>query len=420
MEGEALPLIRTEVPGPKSRALAKRLERVECPEVTCLEGGPIFLERAFGSNVHDVDGNRYVDLLAGFGAVSLGYGEPEIAQAVATQWATLNHAMGDLYPAEAKVTLLSTLRRVLPGDLGHAILSSSGSDAIESAIKTALIVTGRPGLVAFEGAYHGLGFGALDATHRRLFREPFRTRLPERTRFVPFGDADAVRAAARRGDVGAILVEPIQGRAGVRIPPEGFLRDLRAIADESELLLIADEVWTGLGRTGHWLAAEADGVIPDVVAIGKGLGSGFPISACLGRPEVMRRWPASEGEAIHTSTHLGNPVGCAVAQRVLEILEREEWIERTRTRGGQLLSRLRQVLAGAAHVVEVRGRGFLLGIELDTGEAAERVVREALRSGWMLLGEGEGGRVLTLSPALNVADSILDGAVERLAELLDA
>ncbi len=419
MEGDALPSIRTEVPGPRSRALAKQLERVECPEVTCLEDGPVFLERAFGSNVHDVDGNRYVDLLAGFGAVSLGYGEPEIAQAVATQWATLNHAMGDLFPAEAKVTLLSTLQRVLPGDLGSAILSSSGSDAVESAIKTAMVATGRSGLVAFEGAYHGLGLGALDATHRRLFREPFRARLPERTTFVPFGDAEAVRSAID-DDVAAVLVEPIQGRGGVRVPPEGFLRDLRTLTDETGVLLITDEVWTGLGRTGYWLASEVENVVPDLVALGKGLGCGFPISVCAGRPEVMRSWAPSKGEAIHTSTHLGNPVGCVAARRVLEILERDDWIERTRRRGKRLLSHLRKSLGGSSHVVDVRGRGFLIGIEVENGAIASDVIGRALRSGWMLIGEGEDGNVLTLSPALNVSDAILDAAVDRIAELLGA
>jgi 4-aminobutyrate aminotransferase/(S)-3-amino-2-methylpropionate transaminase len=418
VEGARLPLLKTEIPGPRSRALAERLGAVECPAVTCLDDGPIFLSRAFGSNVHDVDGNRFVDLMAGFGASILGYGEPELTQALAIQAGTLSHAMGDVYPAEVKVQLLETLTRVLPGDLRGAILSSSGSDAVESAIKTALVATGRPGLVAFEGGYHGLSLGALDATHREMFREPFRARLPGLTRFVRYGDADAVRRTVRGGEVGAILVEPIQGRGGVRVPGDGFLRELRSIADEAGVLLVADEVWTGLGRTGHWLATEVEGVVPDIVALGKGLGGGFPISVCLGRPEIMSRWPASHGESIHTSTHLGNPLGCAVALRVLELLERERWVELTRERGRELLSRLRKELAEAPHVVDVRGRGLLIGIELDDPEEAARVSRDALHSGWIVLGEGEDGRVLTLSPALNIPDPLLYGAVAELAGLL--
>jgi 4-aminobutyrate aminotransferase/(S)-3-amino-2-methylpropionate transaminase len=367
-----------------------------------------------------VDGNRYVDLIAGFGAAILGYSEPELVQAANSQSETLSHAMGDLYPAEVKVELLEALSRMLPGDLGHGILSSSGSDAIESAIKTALLTTGRPGLVAFEGAYHGLGLGALDTTHRALFREPFRARLPERTRFVPFGDAEAVRSAVHAGDVGAVLVEPIQGRGGVRVPPEGFLRELRSIADEAGVLLVADEIWTGLGRTGYWLGCEAEGVIPDVVALGKALGGGFPVSVCLGRAAVMCRWPASRGEAIHTSTHLGHPVGCAIALRVLEILERDRWVEHSRKRGEQLRADLSRALSSAPCVVDVRGRGLLIGVELDSARTAARVVRQALRSGWILIGEGEEGRVVTLSPALNIPDALLDGALARLVELLSA
>ena len=380
----------------------------------------MFLSRALGSNVYDVDGNRYVDLIAGFGAAILGYSEPELVQAANSQSETLSHAMGDLYPAEVKVELLEALSRRLPGDLGHGILSSSGSDAIESAIKTALLTTGRPGLVAFEGAYHGLGLGALDTTHRALFREPFRARLPERTRFVPFGDAEAVRSAVHAGDVGAVLVEPIQGRGGVRVPPEGFLRELRSIADEAGVLLVADEIWTGLGRTGYWLGCEAEGVIPDVVALGKALGGGFPVSVCLGRAAVMCRWPASRGEAIHTSTHLGHPVGCAIALRVLEILERDRWVEHSRKRGEQLRADLSRALSSAPCVVDVRGRGLLIGVELDSARTAARVVRQALRSGWILIGEGEEGRVVTLSPALNIPDALLDGALARLVELLSA
>ena len=412
-----LPRVITDVPGPRSRDLAKRLEQVECPEVTCLREPPVFWERASGANVWDVDGNRYVDLLAGFGVAPLGYGHPEVLKRAARQAEQLQSALSDVYPARVKVELLEALERALPGDLGCAILSCSGSDAVESALKTAQRATGRPGVVAFEGAYHGLGFGALDVTHRAHFREPFDARLPHRTQFVPWGDADAALDALRGGDCGAILVEPIQGRGGIRTPPAGFLSDLRRIADEAGVLLIADEVYTGLGRTGHWLACEAEGVLPDVVALGKALGGGFPISACAGRPEVMRRWGASSGEALHTSTHQGNPVGCAMALAVLEVLEREQLIERVRTAGAAALERLERDLAGCSSVVEIRGRGFMIGIELDSPASAQRVTEAALRSGWILIGESEDLRVLSLTPALSIPDSLLESGLDRIVEL---
>jgi 4-aminobutyrate aminotransferase/(S)-3-amino-2-methylpropionate transaminase len=415
---ESGPKIATELPGPRSRALAERLARVECPEVTCQTEPLLFFERGAGANLYDVDGNRFVDLVGGFGAAVLGYADPELARVAARQSKTLLHALGDVAPAALKVELLEALERVLPGALGCAILSSSGSDAVESALKTALRVTGRPGVVAFEGAYHGLGFGALAATHRPHFRAPFAAALSPHVRFVPFGDAGAAREAALSLRAGAILVEPIQGRGGLRIAPPGFLGELRRIADETGALLVFDEVYTGLGRTGEWLACEHDGVLPDVVALGKALGGGFPISACAGRPDVMRAWGASTGEAIHTSTHLGNPLGCAVALRVLERLERDGLVKRARELGAEALARLERGAGAATGVVEVRGRGLLLGVELDSPARAARVARGALDSGWIVLREGDDGRVLSLTPPLTIRSELLFRGLDRLAALL--
>ena len=292
--------MQTPPPGPRSLELAARLRGLECPEVTCFDDGPIFWERGAGSNLWDVDGNRYVDLLSGFGAASLGHADPGLAEAMVEQSRKLIQCHGDVYPGRLKVELLECLERALPGDLGGALLSSSGSDAVESALKTAHRVTGRAGVVAFEGAYHGLSFGALDATHREHFRAPFAGRLAGATVFAPWGDARAVRAALELGRAGAILVEPIQGRGGIRPAPDGFLAELRALADRFDALLIADEVYTGCGRTGSFLACEQHGVEPDLVALGKALGGGFPISVCVGRRSVMERWGRSDGEALHT------------------------------------------------------------------------------------------------------------------------
>ena len=419
MIGQEQPRIVTGVPGPRSRSLAHRLAAVENAEVTCLaEPPPIFWSRGAGVNVLDADGNRYVDLLAGFGAAVLGYAHPEVTAALVAQAGELQHAMGDVYPAELKVELLEALVRILPGGLGGVILSGSGSDAVESALKTALIATGRPGVVAFEGAYHGLGLGALDTTHRVDFRAAFRARLAEKTRFVRWGDADAARRAARESDAGAILFEPIQGRGGLVFPPAGFVAALREIADETGALLIADEVYTGMGRTGRWLACEHEGVVPDVVALGKGLGGGLPLSACAGRPEVMQAWPASRGEALHTSTHLGNPLICAAGLAVLRVLETESLVKRADEIGARWLAILRTRLAGSPHVREVRGRGLLVAVELDDAVFARTVVGRLLRAGWITLGEGADGRTLALTPPLVIAETLLDAAAETLAEML--
>jgi acetylornithine/succinyldiaminopimelate/putrescine aminotransferase len=418
--GQDLPRIATEVPGPKSRALAQRLALVECPEVT-FQGppAPLFWQRGVGANLFDVDGNRFVDLSAGFGAAVLGYAHPALAAALAAQAGELQHALGDVFPAARKLELLETLARVLPGGLGHALLSSSGSDAVESALKTALVATGKPAVIAFEGAYHGLGLGALDATWRDDFRRPFLARLAGQTRFVPFGDAEAARRAARAGDVGAILFEPIQGRGGLVFPPRGFVAELRAIADEVGALLVADEVYTGLGRTGRWLACEHEGVVPDVVALGKALGGGFPLSACVGRAEVMQRWPASRGEALHTSTHLGNPLGCAAAVAVLESLERESLLRRAEELGARFLARLGKRVGASSRVRGLRGRGLLVAVELDDAAFARELGGRLLRTGWVALGEGPDNRTLALTPPLTIAEELLDAFADQLGELCE-
>jgi 4-aminobutyrate aminotransferase/(S)-3-amino-2-methylpropionate transaminase len=417
--GQDLPRIATEVPGPRSRALAERLAAVECPEVTW-QGppAPLFWRSGNGANLVDVDGNRFVDLGAGFGAAVLGYAHPQLVAALCAQSGELQHALGDVFPAEIKVELLEELSRALPGELGHAILSGSGSDAVESALKTALVATGKPAVVAFEGAYHGLGLGALDATWRGDFRRPFLARLAGQTRFVPYGDADAARRAARAGDVGAILFEPIQGRGGLVFPPHGFVAELRRIADEVGALLVADEVYTGLGRTGRWLACEHEGIVPDVVALGKALGGGFPISACVGRSEVMRRWPASTGEALHTSTHLGNPLGCAAALAVLRTLKSDALVQRSDGLGARWLALLGKRIGSHSRVRALRGRGLLVAVELDDATFAREAAGRLLRAGWIALGEGPENRTLALTPALVIAEELLDAAADRIAECL--
>jgi 4-aminobutyrate aminotransferase/(S)-3-amino-2-methylpropionate transaminase len=410
------------VPGPRSRALAERLAAVESRNVTCLvPDPPICWERASGANVWDADGNRYLDLGAGFGVANAGHAHPRVVAAVAEQSAKLMHAMGDVHPPAVKVALLEALAARFPGGgPARAVLGSSGSDAVESALKTALVATSKPGVIAFTGAYHGLALGALDATHRAMFRAPFAARLAVRTGFARYGDAqDALRAARELGaPVGAVLVEPIQGRGGERVPPDGFLRELRGLCDREGWLLILDEVYTGFGRTGRWFACEHEGVVPDLLCVGKGLASGMPISACLGRAEVMDAWPASRGEALHTQTFLGPPPSCAAALASLAVLEEEKLVERSAEDGAAALAFLRARTRGLARVAEVRGRGLMLGVECDLAETALSACARALARGVILLPSGDDGRVLSVTPPLCIGRAALEHALGVLvAEL---
>jgi 4-aminobutyrate aminotransferase-like enzyme len=418
-----LPDLRTPIPGPRSRRLAARLGRVESRNVTCLAPtAPIFWERASGSNVWDVDGNRFIDLTAAFGVATTGHGHPRVVSALHEQAEALVHGMGDVHPSRTKVELLEALARLYPGgEETRSVLGSSGSDAVESALKTALLATGRPGVVAFEGAYHGLSLGALDVTWRHDFRDPFRARLPRHTVFARFGDlGDVCRVAAESASpIGAILVEPIQGRGGDRVPPAGFLAALREVCDREGWLLIADEIYTGFGRTGRTWACDHEAVVPDLLCVGKGLASGMPLSACMGRRTLMDdAWPKSLGEALHTQTFLGHPLGCAAALASIAVLEDEKLADRAAATGAVALEQLGAGLSGAKAVADVRGRGLMLGVELASGAQTAGVVRRCLEHGVILLPSGGDGRVVSITPPLVIEPDLLLHALDVLLEAI--
>lgn len=433
--GELPPDVTGPVPGAASRALADRLRKVESRNVTRIdEHGPVFWVEAAGSNVRDADDNVYVDLTGGFGVSAAGHGNPAVTSALAEQAARLTHALGDVHPAEVKVSLLERLAELAPGDLSVSILSANGSDAVESALKTAALVTGRPGVVSFRGAYHGLGYGALSVTSARRFREPFLRQLYGGVRFASYpdgtgeGDAagslDEVRglvAAAEGGPdaVGAVIVEPLQGRGGIIVPPPDFLPGLRALCDELGLLLILDEVYTGFGRTGRWFACEHDGVVPDLLVVGKSLAGGLPLSAVVGPPAVMDAWPLSEGEAIHTSTFLGNPVACAAALAHLAEIEDRGLVERAERLGGWLRGRLEALAHRHQDIAGARGRGLMQAIVLAGAGAEERAAamsEAALRRGVLVLPEGP---ALALTPPLVVTEPQLDAALAVIEATLE-
>lgn len=448
--GQALPCVRTPPPGPRSRALAKELARWESPNVTYLaDDFPVFWERARGANVVDVDGNVYVDLTAAFAVAGPGHAHPRIVAAVQAQAETLLHGMGDVHPPAVKVDVLRALAQVAPGGLNRAVLASSGAEAVEAALKTAAIATGKPRVLAFHGGYHGLTYGALAASGREDFRAPFTAQLPRTAVFAPypyayrspFGrDPDEVGDAVLRyveylldtpgtaGEgIGAILVEPVQGRGGDVVPPDGFLPGLRRICDERGLLLICDEIYTGFGRTGRWFACEHWGVVPDLLCVGKGMTGGMPFAACIGTDAVMEAWPKSTGEAIHTSTFLGHPLGCAAALASMAVLREERLVERSAELGARLLARLREMTADHPRVGEVRGLGMMIGMEMvrdresrePAPELAGRIVVETLRRGVLTLGGGIHGNVLSLSPPFVLTDAQADAALSVLAGVLD-
>lgn len=415
-----LPELRTEIPGPESRRLAEELRRYESRNVTFLSAEfPIFWERAEGVNVWDADGNRFLDLTSAFAVAGLGHSAPAIAGALREQSNRLIHAMGDVHPTRGKAELCRVLSEITFERWGagtaRTILANSGSEAVEAALKTSLLRTGKPGILSFQGGYHGLGHGALETIGMPFFRDPFRGQLGEFGVQAAFPTREDQLEASRRElttflrnhEIGAILVEPVQGRGGEVVPAAGFLPLLRELCDAHGALLILDEIYTGFHRTGWLFACERSRVVPDIICLGKALTSGFPLSACVGRAEVMAAWPPSKGEALHTSTHLGNPLGCAMALAAIREHLKPETVALVRETSAALDEAL--VALESPRIGGLRGIGLMRGIEIvrPDGPAdaplAGRIVTQSLKDGLLLLAGSPAGNVLSLTPPFAIS-----------------
>ncbi|WP_296603828.1 acetylornithine transaminase [Nocardioides sp.] len=337
-------------------------------------GQPLLvLERGEGAHVWDADGKEYVDLLGGIAVNALGHGHPALVEAVTTQLQTLGH-VSNFFTSAPQVELAEKLLELLGVGAGggKVFFTNSGTEANEAAFKLTRR-TGRTHIVVAEGAFHGRTMGALALTSKEAYRTPFEP-LPGDVTFVPYGDADAL-AAAVTDTTAAILLEPIQGEAGVVVPPEGYLAAARAVADEHGALLWFDEVQSGMGRTGAWFAHLASGVRPDVVTLAKGLGGGFPIGACIGVGDAGTLLQPGN----HGTTFGGNPVACAAALAVIGTIESEGLLEHVTVLG----QKLRDGLAADPRVTEVRGEGLLIGLDL-AAEVSGEVVAAARRAGFIV------------------------------------
>jgi 4-aminobutyrate aminotransferase-like enzyme len=453
-----------------ARQTIELLRRHESRNVTYLDpdgSWPIVWERAKGVHVWDANGKKYLDLTAAFGVAAAGHANPNVIRAGQKQMAKLLHAMGDVHPHALKAELARELSRLTferwakinrKSEIGNrkwgkVIFSNSGFEAVESALKTAMLATGKRGVIAFEGGYHGLGYGALNATHREHFRRPFRSQLRAFGHFAPFPFSTGssrreeahskkskiseppyvgcyevekcIRQIFRREKIGAILVEPIQARGGINVPPPEFLPRLRKLCDEHGALLILDEIYTGFGRTGKWFACEHSGVMPDLICLGKALTGGFPLSACVGRADLMdAAWPASNGEAIHTSTFLGHPVGCAMALAEISEIRRLKLCERAATLGVELLQQLSILHPPSSILVSARGLGLMAGIELNLpgGKPATHIALDAIKRllhrGYIFLPEGEHANVISFTPPLTISRAQLSQAIAELKKVL--
>jgi 4-aminobutyrate aminotransferase-like enzyme len=446
-----LPELRTSIPGPRSRELGALLQKYENRNVTYVGADfPVFWERAEGTSVWDVDGNRFLDLTAGFAVSAHGHTNDRVRDAMVNQSRRLIHAMGDVHPTEAKALLCRRLSEISfeRWRLGPAktTLCNAGFEAVEVALKTSLLHSAKPGVIAFQGGYHGLGYGALEVAGIPWFRAPFRQHLREYTSFLPYPSCfrcpfDRVEGHRLEGSrfpncsssclqaiesrmielirqrpIGCVIVEPCQGRGGEIVPPLDFLLLLRQICDTYKILLVFDEIYTGFNRTGTLFAADQFGVYPDLLCVGKGLTSGFPLSACIGRTEIMDAWPESAGEALHTSTFLGNPVGCAMALASIELHLDDRLPKRVRALGRYFKERLKSI--DSPMVGDIRGIGLMIGLELGReqpdAQTALQTIRAGLRDGLIFLAGGPASSVLSFTPPFTITEEEIDYTCEKL------
>jgi 4-aminobutyrate aminotransferase-like enzyme len=419
------------------------LQKYESQNVTYVapdRSWPIIWQRAQGVHVWDEAGKKYLDLTAAFGVASTGHANARVVRAGQKQMAQLLHAMGDVHPHRLKAELARELSYITferwNSGSAKTIFSNSGFEAVESALKTAMLASGKPGVIAFTGGYHGLGYGALNVTHREEFKIPFRTQLREFATFVPFpvhpAELESLEATIgkhlKEGKFSSILVEPIQARGGINIPPPGFLPLLRKLCDRNDLLLILDEIYTGFGRTGKWFACEHENTVPDLICLGKALTGGFPLSACVGRADIMNKaWPPSAGEALHTSTFLGHPVGCAMALAQIKELKAKDLVMASRKKGTFLLRELKRLkISNPKFQIASRGAGLLAGVEMrseqmsSATELSLAIIKRLLHRGFIFLPEGEHANVIAFSPPLIISDKQLKQSVSALQAELTA
>jgi 4-aminobutyrate aminotransferase len=439
--GRGYPRIVVPPPGPRARAVVDR--DAAWTSTSYIKEYPLVVARGAGAMIEDVDGNRYLDFMAGIAVASTGYGHPAVIAAIKDAADRFLHICGSDFYYEGMAALCERLAKLAPGsDKKRVFLTNSGTEAVEGAIKLARNSTGRAGLVAFKGAFHGRTYGAMSLTSSKARQHAgFGPLLPE-VYHVPFGycyrcefgkvypscelycvsaiERDLFARQIDPSDVAAIFVEPVQGEGGYVVPPDGYLAALRALCDKHGILLVCDEIQCGIGRTGRMFASEHAGIEPDILLTAKGLGSGMPIGAIIARESVMH-WKTGA----HGSTFGGNPVCCAAALATLDVVERE-LIANARAMGERLMAGVRRLASRHPAIGDVRGLGLMIGIEFvqdqTTREPAtdlvDALVQRAFGQGLLLLGCGRS--TLRLAPPLVVDAADIDTGLAIIDECLTA
>jgi 4-aminobutyrate aminotransferase len=417
-----VPDLVTEVPGPKARAHVAFDERWTSPSLP--RAYPIVPVRGDGLTVEDVDGNLFLDFAAGIAVTSTGHAHPAVVRAIQEQAAALIHfSASDFYlPIYAELCRRLAESTPIAGGRARTYVGNSGTEVVEASIKLARFATGRPYVVAFLGGFHGRTYGSLSLTASKAkYHAGFGPLLPG-VFHAPFGRVEDLRwfdevlfaRLAPPDEVAAIIVEPVQGEGGYIVPEDGFLEGLRALCDRHGILLIADEIQSGAGRTGKLWAVEHWGVRPDILLTAKGIASGMPLGAMVARADLLERWTSGS----HGSTYGGNPIACAAALATMDLLD-GGLVDNARIRGEQALSTLRPLLGRFPRLVrDVRGLGLMVAVELDTPDHAEEVQWAAFQRGLLVLECGTSS--VRLSPALTVSEAEMATATRLFGDAVAA
>lgn len=443
------PLIKVKPPGPRSLELLAAQRELETSTVIYPKIFQFAIDSASGATIKDVDGNYYIDWVAGIAVLNVGHRNPYVIEAIKRQLDKYWHWMSEI-PSEVRISFLRKLHSILPHGLrgkAKVMTSVTGADACEAAIAIARWVTKKPVVLAFEGAYHGIHQGIVMMTAKRNLQAyagvplvnvvrvpypyPYRCPLPARDEeecgiavlnYIEHLVEDPYSGV---GDVGAIIVEPIQGEGGYIVPPPNFLKGLREIADKYNILLIVDEVQTGVGRTGEWWAVDHYGVTPDIMCISKAIGGGIPTSYVVYRSDLDEKLE----ETFHFGTYRANPLALAAGTAVIEYIESRNLLERTRNLGQEILKRLNNLMERSMIVGDVRGLGFMIGIELVDDkrtkkpgvQLASRLRRRLFERGLLMHTCGHYGNVMRfMAPLvltkrhLEIGLNILEDTIEEI------
>ena len=408
------------LPAMDSKRLLQDIGRYEVPFLMDHNSDfPVLINRAKGARVWDHDGREYIDLTSFFGVMAAGHSNPDVVNAIKTQASRLIHGMGDVHPPEIKLQFFELLNDLVSFSNFRYYTGLNGSDAVDTALKVAYAVTKKTGIIAFEGAYHGLFSGALRAAHRSDFVEPFKGIIGPQAEFFPYPTSanqadhvlDSILNRIKKGDIGALIIEPIQGRGGIVIPAEGFLKDLRDITRQHGVVFIVDEIFTGVHRTGPFLAIHDSSIEPDIICMGKALGGGVPISVTGLAPYLWEAMGVSKGEAVHTATFVSHPLSMAAGIAVMR-LAKQGVLEK----GSKQIHNIMQHL-DIPGVFQIRGRGGFWGIELPQHCSQLDVMNILMcikQQGVLVLPAGKDGRVIEITPPLLIERRELIFALDKV------